>query len=69
MFVQEEGRWVRREHSRVEDQDEDNPVPERLEGAVVEKDPPSCLGNLEFILRKYIRLQREYLNIKDASVT
>lgn len=66
VLVQQEGGGVGREHGRVENQDEDNPVPESLEGAVVEQDPPCGVGHLQFILRQHIGLQGEYLGVENT---
>ena len=68
VLIQEEGGWVRCENSCVEDQEENNPVPKCLEGAVVKQDPPCCFWHLNFVLRQDIRLQRKDLKVKNSSV-
>ena len=57
VFVQMERGRIWCEHSRVQDQDQDDPIPECLEGAVVKQDEPCCLWNLQFVFWQHIRLQ------------
>lgn len=60
-FVQQERGEVRREDGRVDDQQQDDPVPDRLERAVVQYRPFVDLGRLELVLGQYVRAQRQHL--------
>lgn len=68
MFVQQEGGWVRGDNGRVEDQQQNDPVPKGLDGAVMEQDPPCCFRNLEFVFWQNVRLQRKHLQSDNGTL-
>jgi len=57
-FVQQERREIRREDGGVDDQQQDDPIPHRLERAVVQYRPLVDFGRLELVLGQYISAQR-----------
>lgn len=57
-FVQQERREIRREDGGVDDQQQDDPIPHRLERTVVQYRPLVDFGRLELVLGQYIRAQR-----------
>jgi len=59
--VEEEGGGVRREDGRVDDQQQDQPVPHGLEGTVVEDGPLVHARGLELVLGQHVCTQREDL--------
>ena len=61
LLVEEEGGDVGGEDGRVDDQDEDEPVPHRLEGRVVQDGEAVHAGRLQLVLRQHIRTQRQHL--------
>lgn len=54
LLIEEEGGRVGREDSRVEHQEQDDPVPYCLERAVVEDGPLVDAWSLKLVLRKHI---------------
>ena len=66
VLVHQERRGVRREDGRVQDQEQDDPVPEGFERAVVQQDPPGFLRELELVLWQHVGFQREDLGRKDV---
>lgn len=60
-LVEEEGGRVRREDGRVDDQQQDDPVPHRLEGAVVQDGPFVDARGLELVLRQDVSAQGQDL--------
>ncbi|GBM87946.1 hypothetical protein AVEN_195183-1 [Araneus ventricosus] len=50
LFVQQEGRYVGREDRCINDEQQDNPVPDRFEGGIVEDRPFVDSRFLEFVL-------------------
>ena len=59
-----EGDVVRHHDGRVEGEDEDDPVPGGLEGAVVEDDVRRRLGGLLLVLREDVRVQLQNLETR-----
>ncbi len=59
--VEQEGGGVRREDGRVDHQQQDQPVPHRLERAVVQYCPLVYARRLELVLRKDVSAQRQHL--------
>lgn len=57
-FVQQESREIWCEYGGIDDQQQDDPIPDRLERAVVQYRPLVDLGRLELVLGQYIRAQR-----------
>lgn len=60
-FVQEERGEIRCKYGRVDDQQQDDPVPDRLERAVMQYRPFVNLGRLQFVLGQYVGAQRQHL--------
>lgn len=56
-FVQKERREIRREYGGVDDQQQNDPVPHRLERAVMKYRPFVDFGRLKFVLGKYVGAQ------------
>ena len=69
LLVEEEGGDVRREDGRVDDEDEDEPVPHRLEGRVVQDGEAVHAGRLQLVLRQHVRSQRQHLQERMALET
>ena len=59
--VEEEGGGVGRENGRVDDEQQDEPVPHGFEGAVVEDGPPVDACRLELVLGENVCAQRQNL--------
>lgn len=57
----QEGGGVRREDGRVDHQQQDQPVPHRLERAVVQHCPLVDARRLELVLRQNVSTQRQHL--------
>lgn len=64
LLVEQEGGGVRREDGRVDDQQQDQPVPHRLKRAVVQNRPLVDARSLELVLRQNISAQRQHLDRK-----
>lgn len=60
-----EGNVIRHHDGGVEGQDEDDPVPGGLEGAVVEYDVRGSLGGLLLVLWENVRSQLESLLLRE----
>lgn len=60
-LVEKEGRDVGREDGRVDDEDEDDPVPQGLEGRVVQDGPLVDPRGLQLVLRHHLGAQGEHL--------
>ena len=60
-LVEEKGSWVRGADGRVEDQDEDYPVPDGLEGGVMKDDEPGGSCHLQLVFREYLVAKRQNL--------
>lgn len=56
-----EGHVVGHHDGGVEGETEDDPVPQGLEGAVVQQDVRRCFGRLLTVLRQHIRIQAHHL--------
>ena len=63
--VEEEGSRVGGENGRVDDQQQDEPVPHCFEGAVMEDGPLVHAWCLELILRQHVCTQRKNLRKED----
>ena len=61
LLIEEEGGDVGREDGRVDDEDEDEPVPHRLEGRVVQDGEAVHAGRLQLVLRQHVCTQRQHL--------
>lgn len=59
-----EGHVVGHHDGRVEGQTEDDPVPQGLEGAVVQQDVRRRFGRLLAVLRQHIRIQAHHLHTR-----
>lgn len=59
--VEEEGRGVGGENGGVDDQEQDEPVPYRFEGAVMEDGPFVYPWSLEFVFRQHVGAERKNL--------
>lgn len=66
--VEEEGSRVGGENGRVDDQQQDQPVPHRFEGTVVKDGPLVHAWCLELILRQHVCTQRENLRKKTENL-
>lgn len=64
-FVEKKSRHVWREDGRVHNEQEDDPVPHRLEGRVVKNGPLVDHWALQLILRQHIGSQRQHLTIRE----
>lgn len=60
-LVEEEGGGVRCEDGRVDDQQQDDPVPHRFEGAVVKDGPLVDPWSLEFVFWQHVGTKRQHL--------
>ena len=60
-LIEEECGHVGREDGGVDDEDEDDPVPERLEGRVVQHGPLVDAGRLQLVLGHHLGAQRQHL--------
>lgn len=61
LVIEEERGRVGRQDGRVDDQQQDEPVPHGLEGAVVQHRPLVDARSLELVLRQHICTQRQHL--------
>lgn len=61
VIVEEECGWVGSQDGGVDDQQQDEPVPHRLEGAVVQHRPLVDARSLQLVLRQHICTQRQHL--------
>lgn len=72
-LVQQERGEIRREYGRVDDQQQYDPVPDRLERAVMEYGPFVDFRRLELVLGQYVGAQRQHLRhnkqSRDAAVS
>ena len=59
--VEEEGSDVGRAYGRVDDEDEDEPVPDGFEGRVMDNCEPVLRRSLEFVLWQHFGTQRKHL--------
>ena len=61
LLGQQEGGGVGREDGRVDDEQQDDPVPHRLEGRVVQQRAAVDALRLQLVLRDHVRPQRQHL--------
>ena len=61
VVVQKKGSDVRRADGRVDDEDENDPVPDGFEGGVMDDREPVLRRSLQLVLGKYFGTQREHL--------
>ena len=59
--VEQEGGSIGRENGGVDDQQQDEPVPHRLEGAVVQDGEAVHAGGLQLVLREHVGPQGQHL--------
>ena len=68
LLVEQEGGHVRCKDGRVDDQDENEPVPHRLEGRVVQDGEAVNPRRLELVLGEHLRPQRQHLATGEGAI-